>query len=71
MQDLHDENTFYGEIDHDLISHVGDVMPSAIRFGDAQRHMGALEENVHPVTPLIVTHEDEHHGEIHKEMTPG
>lgn len=71
MQNSYDEPNLYGEIDHELISHFGDMMPPIINSGDAQRHMGALEDNVHPVTPLITTHEDEHHGEIHRELTPG
>ena len=67
------------ELDQENISHQGNRLPSSKNSLDAQRHMGAMEDNVTPVMPPIIgparlteAEEDEDNDvNPHSELTPG
>ena len=66
--------------EHDHITHAGEKMKPKHYAKDSQRHMGTMEDNVHPLPPLVIgpvkataAEEDETHDEhhTHRELTPG
>ena len=66
----------YEEIEHEHVTHVGEPLKPLHNSYDAQRHMGTLEDNVSPVTPLSLgsskkddDESDDHHS--HHDLTPG
>lgn len=67
------------ELDQENITHVGNPLPPSRNRLDAQRHMGAMEDNVSPVMPPIIgparlteAEEDEDQDvNPHSELTPG
>lgn len=67
------------ELDQENVSHQGNRLPPSKDRFDAQRHMGAMEDNVSPVMPPIIgparlteAEEDEDQDvNPHSELTPG
>ncbi len=64
--------------DADEASHEGKPLPPSKSSHDAQRHMGAMEDNVVPVMPPVIgpavnddSTEEDHEVDPHADMTPG
>jgi hypothetical protein len=67
------------ELDQEYVTHQGDKLPPSRDRFDAQRHMGAMEDNVTPVMPPVIGparvtdagDEDDHDVNPRTELTPG
>lgn len=71
------EQAFEMNESHELVTHQGEPLLPPTNTKDAQKHMGALEDNVTPIMPLVAgplrfeETEDEHYHALHRTMTAG